>query len=121
MAKKCTNSESDQRVNAVYDLLLRAHSRTQIIRFASETWGVGERQAEIYMSRARQVMALDAELERPQWLAAAVARLAAVGRAPLHDAFAGPNCCHPDLRSCAGLDGAIPRSGHLHVHQLTVS
>ena len=76
MAKKCTNSESDQRVNAVYDLLLRAHSRTQIIRFASETWGVGERQAEIYMSRARQLMALDAELERPQWLAAAVARLA---------------------------------------------
>lgn len=75
MAKKCTNSESDQRVNAVYDLLLRAHSRTQIIRFASETWGVGERQAEIYMSRARQLMALDAELERPQWLAAAVARL----------------------------------------------
>jgi hypothetical protein len=76
VAKKCTNSESDQRVNAVYDLLLRAHSRTQIIRFASETWGVGERQAEIYMSRARQLMALDAELERPQWLAAAVARLA---------------------------------------------
>ena len=75
MAKKCTNSESDQRINAVYDLLLRAHSRTQIIRFASETWGVGERQAEIYMSRARQLMALDAELERPQWLAAAVARL----------------------------------------------
>jgi len=27
------------------------------------------------MSRARQLMALDAELERPQWLAAAVARL----------------------------------------------
>jgi hypothetical protein len=75
VAKKCTNSESDQRVNAVYDLLLRAHSRTQIIRFASETWGVGERQAEIYMSRARQLVALDAELERPQWLAAAVARL----------------------------------------------
>ena len=75
MARKCTNSEADQRVNAVYDLLLRAHSRTQIIRFASETWDVGERQAEIYISRARQLMALDAELERPQWLAAAVARL----------------------------------------------
>jgi len=28
------------------------------------------------MSRARQLMQLDAELERPQWLAAAVARLA---------------------------------------------
>lgn len=75
MAKKCTNTEADQRVNAVYDLLLRAHSRTQIIRFASDSWGVGDRQAEIYMARARQLMALDAELERPQWLTAAVARL----------------------------------------------
>jgi predicted ABC-class ATPase len=73
--KKCTNTEADQRVNAVYDLIVRAHSRTQIVRFASETWGVGERQTEHYMSRARQLLALDAELERPQWLAAAIARL----------------------------------------------
>jgi hypothetical protein len=73
--KKCTNTEADQRVNAVYDLIVRAHSRTQIVRFASETWGVGERQAEHYMARARQLLALDAELERPQWLAAAIARL----------------------------------------------
>ena len=75
MAKKCTNTEADQRVNAVYDLIVRAHSRTQIVRFASETWGVGARQTEHYMARARQLLALDAELERPQWLAAALARL----------------------------------------------
>jgi hypothetical protein len=75
VAKKSTNVEIDERVNTVYDLLLRAHSRTQILRYATETWGCGERTAETYMSRARQLMALDAELERPQWLAAAVARL----------------------------------------------
>lgn len=75
MAKKSTNAEIDARVNAVYDLLLRAYSRTQIIRHAAETWQVSERQAELYMSRARQLMQLDAELERPQWLAAAIARL----------------------------------------------
>jgi hypothetical protein len=75
VAKKSTNTEIDERVNTVYDLLLRAHSRTQIVRYCSENWDVGERQAENYMSRARQLMALDAELERPQWLAAAVARL----------------------------------------------
>lgn len=75
MAKKSTNVEIDERVNAVYDLLLRAYSRTQIVRYCSETWNVGERQAENYISRARQLMALDAELERPQWLAAAIARL----------------------------------------------
>lgn len=75
MAKKSTNAEIDDRVNQVYDLLLKAYSRTQIVRFCSESWNVGERQAENYMARARQLMQLDAELERPQWLAAAIARL----------------------------------------------
>lgn len=76
MAKKSTNVEIDERVNVVYDLLLRAYSRTQIVRHCSESWNVGERQAENYIARARQLMQLDAELERPQWLAAAIARLA---------------------------------------------
>jgi hypothetical protein len=75
MAKKATNVEIDERVNAVYDLLLRAYSRTQILRHAAETWGVAERTTETYISRARMLMQLDAELERPQWLAAAIARL----------------------------------------------
>ena len=75
MAKKCTNVEIDERINTVYDLLLRAYSRTQIVRYCAEHWNVGERQAENYMARARQLQQLDAELERPQWLAAAVARL----------------------------------------------
>lgn len=76
MAKKSTNVEIDERINTVYDLLLRAYSRTQIVRYCAEHWNVGERQAENYMARARQLQQLDAELERPQWLAAAVARLA---------------------------------------------
>jgi hypothetical protein len=75
MAKKSTNVEIDDRVNQVYDLLLRAYSRNQIVRHCSESWNVGERQAENYIARARQLMQLDAELERPQWLAAAIARL----------------------------------------------
>jgi hypothetical protein len=75
VARKCTNTEADQRVNAVYDLLLRANSRAQIIRFCADSWGVGERQAENYMARARQLMALDSELARPQWLEAALSRL----------------------------------------------
>ena len=75
MARKCNNTESDQRVNAVYSLLLRAHSRRQIIQFAAETWGISERQTDVYIARARQLLSLDAELERPQWLEAALARL----------------------------------------------
>lgn len=75
MAKKSTNVEIDERINAVYDLLLRAYSRTQIVRYCAEHWNVGERQAENYMARARQLQQLDAELERPQWLASAISRL----------------------------------------------
>ena len=75
MARKSTNVEIDERVNAVYDLLLRAHSRHQIVQHAANTWDVSARQADDYIARARQLMQLDAELERPQWLAAAIARL----------------------------------------------
>jgi hypothetical protein len=75
VAKKSTNVEIDERINTVYDLLLRAYSRTQIIRYCAEQWNVGERQAENYMARARQLQQLDAELERPQWLASAISRL----------------------------------------------
>jgi hypothetical protein len=76
MAKKSTNTEIDSRINDVYDLLLKAYSRTQIVRHCAENYGIAERQAENYIARARKLMQLDAELERPQWLAAAVARLA---------------------------------------------
>jgi hypothetical protein len=75
MAKKGTNVEVDGRVNAVYDLLLQAYSRTQIVRHCAEEWDISERQAENYIARARKLQQLDAELERPEWLAAAIARL----------------------------------------------
>lgn len=75
MGKKCTKAESESRVNEVYDLLLRAYSRTQIIRYAAENWDVGERQTEHYIARARELQQIDADLERPEWLAAAIARL----------------------------------------------
>jgi hypothetical protein len=75
MARKSTNVEIDQRINTVYDLLLRAYNRTQIVRYASEEWQVSERQAETYIARARDLQKLDAELERPQWLVGAIGRL----------------------------------------------
>lgn len=77
MAKKSTINEVDARIHETYKLLLSAWSRTEIIRHGSETWGIGERQVENYISEARKLLALDAELERPQWLQSALARLLA--------------------------------------------
>jgi hypothetical protein len=75
MAKKSTKDEVAARIHEVYGLFLRAYSPTQIVQYAAENWDVGERQAHSYMAEARQLLAFDAEQERPQWLQAAIARL----------------------------------------------
>ena len=75
MGRKSTKEEILNRVNVVYGLLLRAHSTHQIVQYGSEKWGVSERQVRDYLAEARKLMALDAEIERPQWLQAAIARL----------------------------------------------
>jgi hypothetical protein len=75
VGKKSTKDEIQSRVNVVYDLILRAYSHNQIVQHGSELWGVSERQVRDYMAEARKLIALDSELERPQWLQAAIARL----------------------------------------------
>jgi hypothetical protein len=75
MARKSTKDEIQNRVNEVYGLLLRAWNHNQIVQYGSEKWGISERQVRDYLAEARKLMALDAELERPQWLEAALARL----------------------------------------------
>lgn len=75
MAKKSTNTEIDERVNIVYDLLLRGHSKTQIVRHCADNFNVALRQSEEYISRARILQSIDSELERPEWLIAALSRL----------------------------------------------
>ena len=75
MAKKATDREIDCRVNSVYNLLINGHSKTQVVQYCAENYGVKLRQSEEYLSRARKLQQLDAELERPQWLLSALSRL----------------------------------------------
>ena len=75
MAKKSTDREVDCRVNSVYNLLINGHSKTQVVQYCAENYGVKLRQSEEYLSRARKLQQLDAELERPQWLLSALSRL----------------------------------------------
>ena len=75
MAKKSTDREVDCRVNSVYNLLINGHSKTQVVQHCAENYGVKLRQAETYISRARTLVQLDAEIERPQWLLSALSRL----------------------------------------------
>jgi DNA polymerase III subunit beta len=50
------------------------YSHNQIVQYGSEKWGITERQVRDYLAEARKLLALDAELARPEWLEAALAR-----------------------------------------------
>ena len=75
MGKKSTKLEIEERVNTVYQLLIKAHSRFQILQYAAAEWDLSSRQADEYIARARLLIQKDSEIERPEWLAAAIARL----------------------------------------------
>lgn len=75
MGHKSTNAEIEQRVHAVYGLLVKSYSRFQILQYAANHWGCSHRQCDEYIHRARLLIQQDSEIERPQWLAAAIARL----------------------------------------------
>ena len=72
---RSTKVETEHRVNAVYKLLSEGQSRSQIIQFVSEKWGVTDRTADQYMARAREKLLEDCEMERPAWIAEALQRL----------------------------------------------
>ena len=68
-------AEKQFRVNTVYGLLCDGASRQDIIRFCSENWDIGERQAEKYTQEARVMIDHDCQLSRQQFLAETLASL----------------------------------------------
>ena len=72
---RSTKVETEHRINAVYKLLSEGQSRSQVIQFCSEKWGVTDRQGDTYMARAREKLMEDCEMERPAWIAEALQRL----------------------------------------------
>ena len=72
---RSTKLEAEHRVNACYKLLAQGQSRTQIVVFCAEKFGIGERQTENYIARAREKLLEDCEMERPAWIAEALQRL----------------------------------------------
>ena len=61
---KSTKAEIDQRVQAIYLLLLRRETRTSILQFvANKGWG-SKRTADDYIKRARDLMREESQAER---------------------------------------------------------
>ena len=75
MAKKATKIDSHNRVNDIYQLLLDGNSRTQIILYCAENYGIKTRQVDKYLEKAYELQKLDAQMERPTWLLSALSRL----------------------------------------------
>ena len=73
--RKSTNVEIHHRVSAVYGLLTKGKSTTDIQLYAASEWNLSPRQTDTYLQRARAMLERDAELTRPAWLAEALGRL----------------------------------------------
>lgn len=53
---KSDSSEIEKRVNTVYLLILQGFQRKQIIQYCSDTFKVGDRQTDVYLTKAREII-----------------------------------------------------------------
>jgi hypothetical protein len=69
MGKKATNAEIQHRVQTVARLLINCVPRSQIISHGREAWGVKAEMIDQYISRARELVRQDYEVERKDFVA----------------------------------------------------
>lgn len=70
---KATRLETDTRVETVRQFILRGDETSDIVRAATETWGIKDRQAWYYIGKAREKIQELSELARPYLLAEHIA------------------------------------------------
>ena len=75
MTKKSDKAEIDRRIHTVVKLLSSAKTSSYVIRVCSEEWGVGQRMAEKYLQRAREIIKADYSVERSDFLGTRLALL----------------------------------------------
>ena len=78
--RKSTNVEIHHRVSAVYGLLTKGKSTTDIQLYAASEWNLSPRQADTYVARAREVLEADCDMSRPAYLAEALQRIRRLGQ-----------------------------------------
>ena len=80
MAKrsKANNAEIQLRVNRVARLLSNGAVRSEVIQFCYKEWGVGDRQADNYVKKARKILQHDWEIDRRTFTAELLSQLASL-------------------------------------------
>jgi hypothetical protein len=69
MRKRATKAATNERIHRLADLIGRGFTDRKLLQFASETFGVCERQAYSLIRRARELVAEDYNCERPEFVA----------------------------------------------------
>lgn len=70
MAAQRDSVELEARAQILAKILIRGGKRSDCVLYAAENWGVGERQAQNYLTRARELIRADwSDVERDQMMA----------------------------------------------------
>lgn len=70
---KGSNREVEERVLAVYKLLVDGVSTTEIYKHCGENYDIGTSQSDVYIKRAREFLRIDFDMDRQDYLAEALA------------------------------------------------
>ena len=68
MGKKATGAELEQRITTIYSLLLSGNTYFDIVRYAEKKWRICSRTADIYIAKAREIIARNAEQTQKDWM-----------------------------------------------------
>ncbi len=71
-------AEVEQRVNRVARLIANGGRRSDVLQMCAERWGLKDRQADLYLERARKKLKADYDMDRPQMLADLLAQLSTI-------------------------------------------
>ena len=71
-------AEVEQRVNRVARLVANGGRRSDVLQMCAERWGLKDRQADLYLDRARKKLKADYDMDRPQMLADLLAQLSTI-------------------------------------------
>jgi len=75
---RITAAEMDIRCNRIVRLLSNGGSRSDILQYSANQWGVCTRTADEYLARAREVMKEDWSIDRQAYTAQIMAQLSAI-------------------------------------------
>lgn len=72
---RCTAAEKNFRANRVAQMIARGASRSDIVQYAAQEWGLSKRQADTYIKFARDTLMEDWNIDRHAYLATLLAQL----------------------------------------------